>query len=337
MASSPVHSKLKSALIGDATSISQVFSAGRLERLQELTDLQGELVPSPSLVENLPRLAEVEVIFGTWSMPEFTPQVLAAMPKLKAVFYAAGSVRYFGLPLLEKGITLVSAWRANAIPVAEFTLAQILLATKGYFHNVAEYVHPDVLFTAHRGRGNFGETVALLGCGAIGSKVAEYLRNFHLQVKVYDPFLSDERAAALNVTRVSLPEAFAEGYVVSNHLPDLPETRSSLTRSHFASMRKHATFINTGRGITVDEAALIEVMQERPDLTALLDVTHPEPPQAGSLLYTLPNIHVTTHIAGSLGDEVIRMADYCFEDFLRWRSGQQPLYEVTLAQLQTMA
>jgi len=337
MAHTPVYPKPKSILIGDAKAALQVFSGGRLERLRELTDLQGDVIPPADLAENLHGLAEVEVIFGTWTMPEFTPQILAALPKLKAVFYAAGSVGYFGRPLLEQGITLISAWQANAIPVAEFTLAQILLATKGYFHNVAEYITPDVLLTAHRGRGNFGETVTLLGCGAIGSRVAELLKNFHLQVKVYDPFLSDERAASLNVTRISLEDAFKEGYVVSNHLPDLPETRFSLTRHHFASMREHATFINTGRGITVDESALVEIMQKRPDLTALLDVAHSEPPHAGSPLYTIPNIHMTTHIAGSIGDEVVRMADYCLEDFLLWRSGQKPRYQVTLAQLETMA
>ena len=337
MAHTPVYPKPKSVLIGDEKAARQVFSAGRLERIRELTDLQGDIIPTKELAENLHRLGEIEVIFGTWTMPEFTPQILAALPKLKAVFYAAGSVGYFGRPLLEHGVTLISAWQANAIPVAEFTLAQILLATKGYFHNVAEYTTPDSLFTAHRGRGNFGETITLLGCGAIGSRVAELLKSFHLKVKVYDPYLSDERAASLNVTRVSLEDAFEEGYVVSNHLPDLPETRFSLTRPHFASMREHATFINTGRGITVDEPALVEVMQERPDLTALLDVAHPEPPLAGSPLYTTPNIHVTTHIAGSIGDEVIRMADYCLEDFLLWQNGQKPRYEVTLAQLQTMA
>jgi phosphoglycerate dehydrogenase-like enzyme len=279
----------------------------------------------------------VEVIFGTWSMPEFTPRVLDSLPRLKALFYAAGSVNYFARPLMERGVLIVSAWQANAIPVAEYTLAQILLATKGYFHNVAQYTTPDVLFTAHRGRGNFGETIALLGCGAIGSRVAEHLKSFHLTVKVYDPFLSDERATALGVSRASLEQAFAEAYVVSNHLPDLPETRGILSREHFQSMRPHATFINTGRGITVDEPALIEVLQERPDLTALLDVAHPEPPPVESPLYTLPNAHLTTHIAGSIGDEVIRMADYCLEDLALWQSGKAPRYSVSLAQLQTMA
>lgn len=69
-------------------------------------------------------------------------------------------------------------------------------------------------------------------------------------------------------------------------------------------MRQGATFINTGRGAQVDEAGLIEVFKRRPDLTALLDITCPEPPEDGSELYTLPNIHLSSHIAGSKNDEV---------------------------------
>jgi phosphoglycerate dehydrogenase-like enzyme len=64
--------------------------------------------------------------------------------------------------------------------------------------------------------------VALLGAGQIGRKVIELLRPFHLRVVVFDPFLSEEDAAVLSVERVSLAEAFKQGYVVSNHLANLP-------------------------------------------------------------------------------------------------------------------
>jgi phosphoglycerate dehydrogenase-like enzyme len=155
---------------------------------------------------------------------------------------------------------------------------------------------------------------------------------------VWDPFLSDEQAAELGVEKVSsLMEAFQRGFVVSNHLANVPETRGLLTGEHFASMRKNATFINTGRGATVVEEDMIRVFQERDDLTALLDVTYPEPPVEDSPLYTMPNVHLTTHIAGSLGDEVVRMADYAIEEFQAWTQGQPLRYAVTLEMLPTMA
>lgn len=71
--------------------------------------------------------------------------------------------------------------------------------------------------------------------------------------------------------------------------------------------------------------------------TALLDVTFPEPPPAKSELYRLPNIHLTSHIAGSLGDEVVRMADYCIEEFRNWQASKPLRYSVSLMMLETMA
>jgi phosphoglycerate dehydrogenase-like enzyme len=106
-----------------------------------------------------------------------------------------------------------------------------------------------------------------------------------------------------------------------------------MTEAHFLSMRQGATFINTGRGAQVNEAGLLAALQARPDLTALLDVQHPEPPEAGSPLYTQPNIHLTSHIAGSLNDEVLRMPDYMIEDFKRWQAGKPLLYQVDPASL----
>ena len=115
---------------------------------------------------------------------------------------------------------------------------------------------------------------------------------------------------------------------MSNHLPDKPATVGLMTEAHFRSMRPGATFINTGRGAQVNEAGLIKAMQTRPDLTALLDVQYPEPQVAGSPLYTQPNIHLTSHIAGSLNDEVRRMPDYMIEEFKRWQAGEPLLYQV---------
>jgi phosphoglycerate dehydrogenase-like enzyme len=171
----------------------------------------------------------------------------------------------------------------------------------------------------------------------IGRKLIELLKPFTLKVVVVDPHLSDADARTLGVAKVSLEEAFADALVVSNHLPNLPELRGVLNEPLLASMRPGATFINTGRGAQVDEAAMAKVFAARPDLTALLDVTNPEPPEADSPLYRLPNVRLSTHIAGSLGDEVIRMADWMIEEFLAFQSGRPLRYAVTAEQLRTMA
>jgi len=261
------------------------------------------------------------------------------LPNLKAVFHAAGTVRYFAQPLMQRGIQVFSAWQANAIPVAEFTAAQIVLSGKGYFRNTAEYRLGMDEGVPFRGPGNFGETVALLGAGQIGRKVVELLRSFQLEVIVFDPFLSEEAARELGVEKVSLGDAFRRGLVVSNHLANVPATVRMIKRGHFESMRSNATFINTGRGATVDQEAVAHVFRERPDLTALLDVLAwgDEDRASRELLFELPNVRLSSHIAGSQGNEVVRMADYMIEEFQRWEQGLPLRFLITAGLLERMA
>lgn len=299
--------------------VDYVYSEAQRKQIAEVTDLMPEIVNAGNF--DSVDLKDVEVIFSTWGMMCFTDEQLDRMPNLKAVFYGAGATDYFARPLLARGIKVISAWKANAIPVAEFVLAQIILSMKNYFSNNWN--------NKFAGPGCYGETVALIGAGAISSKLQEMLKVLNMNLNVLVIPSRPERRT------VSLEEAFRTAYVVSNHLPNREDNQKVLTREMFASMRQGATFINTGRGAQVDEAGLIEVLKARPDLTALLDVTFPEPPEAGSELYTLPNVRLTTHIAGSLNDEVHRMADYVIGDYLHFAAGEPLEHEVTEEMLMT--
>ena len=288
-----------------------VYSEEQKKKIAEMTDLM-ETVITPDNFNDLD-LSEVEVFFSTWGMMCFSDEQLARLPKLKAVFYAAGATDSFARPLFKHNIKLSSAWRANAIPVAEFTVAQIILSMKNYFSNTWE--------NRFAGPGCYGETVALIGAGAISQKVQELLKNFNLNVIVV-PSRPERRT-------ISLEEVFKTAYVVSNHLPNRDDNKNVITKEMFESMRHGATFINTGRGAQVDEAGMIEVLKKRPDLTALLDVLVQEPPAEDSELYKLPNVRLSSHIAGSLNDEFHRMADYAIDDFVRFANGEELLNEVT--------
>jgi phosphoglycerate dehydrogenase-like enzyme len=153
----------------------------------------------------------------------------------------------------------------------------------------------------------------------------------------YDPFLSKERADALGVKHVELEELFSTAQVVSNHLANNKQTKGMLNRKLFEKLVPFATFLNTGRGAQVVEDDLVQVLQARPDLTAVLDVTYPEPPEADHPFYTLPNCFLTPHIAGSLGDEVVRMAEYMAEELAAYLAGTPTRYEVSEKMLETMA
>ena len=305
--------------------VNTVYTAEQRQKIAELTDLMPEIVESQNFDSF--DLSEVEVIFSTWGMMNFTPEQLDRMPKLKAVFYAAGATDYFARPLLKRGIRVFSAWLANAVPVAEFTVAQILLSMKNYFNHTAALKCKENWQRDKIGPGAYGETVALIGAGAISTKVQELLKGYNLNVIVI-PSRKERRT-------ISLEEAFRTAYVVSNHLPNREDNQKVLTKEMFASMRQGATFINTGRGAQVDEEGMCEVLKDRPDLTALLDVTCPEPPGNDSPLYKLPNVHLSAHIAGSWNDEFHRMADYMIEEYNRYVAGEEALYEITEKVLMT--
>ncbi len=278
---------------------------------------------------------DTEVIFSTWGMPSFDKnEIENYFPNLKAVFYSAGSVQSFARPFLDAGVRIFSAYSANAVPVAEFALAEIILANKGFFKAIKKKsTREDVSGY----KGNFKATVGIVGAGMIGSLLIEKLRGFDFEVLVYDPFLSDSRADRLNVKKVTLYDIFSRCEVVSNHLADNEETKGIFNKHLFELMPPYSTFINTGRGAQVVESDLIEVLKKRPDLTALLDVTYPEPPLEDSTFYSLDNCIITPHIAGSMADEVGRMAEYMTEEFERFSKGEECKYEVTLQMLKTMA
>jgi phosphoglycerate dehydrogenase-like enzyme len=179
--------------------------------------------------------------------------------------------------------------------------------------------------------------IGIIGAGMIGKMVISKLKDYRLEALVFDPFLPEETAAQLGVKKVTLLELFRECQVVSNHLANNDQTKGMLDGKLFESMLPYATFINTGRGAQVVEQDLIRVLKDRPDLTAILDVTYPEPPEPESPLYTLENCILTPHIAGSSGNEVRRMGEYMKEEFQSFLQGNPCRYEVTLEMLETMA
>ena len=323
----------------DGDVVDYVFARGRRRQIGEITDLHPVVITSENFAAEASQLHDLRVIFSTWGMPRLTGDQLAELPRLEAFFYAAGSVKKLAGPFLDRDITVVSAWAANAISVAEFCLGQILLSCKGYFRNTRDCSTPEGNHqkTAFHGHGAYGEKVAIIGAGQIGRQLIRLLKPFRLKILVVDPYLSEPEADDLGVTKVTMEQAFSDAYVVSNHLPNLPALQRVLDGNLFASMRRDATFINTGRGAQVNEAELIAVLKKRPDLMALLDVTDPEPCLPDCEFYRLPNVRISSHLAGAHDDEVVRMADTVIEEFTRWQNGDPLRYEITRHMLNRMA
>jgi len=298
----------------------------RAQLAEQLTFL-----PSVHSMDDLRECANVRWLFSTWGMMPLSEEDIAKyFPHAEAVFYAAGSVQHFARPFLARGIRVFAAYAANAIPVAEFTVSQILLANKGYFQSLG----------ASRKEcfpGNYNCTIGILGAGAIGSLVIRMLRAHELRILVYDPFLTDSSAKDLGVEKTDLETIFSTCQTISNHMANNEQTRNLLGYSLFSRMLPNATFINTGRGATVVETDLVHAMTEEPQRVALLDVTVTEPVPESHPFRALSNVFLTPHIAGSMSNEVARMGVYMKDEWQHVSTGQPALYEVTHDMLATMA
>ncbi|MFD9487850.1 hydroxyacid dehydrogenase [Streptomyces sp. NPDC059991] len=281
-----------------------------------------ELVaPAPAVAA---ALAEAEVLLTCWGAPPLTAEVLASAPRLRAVVHAAGSVKHHITEACwERGIAVTSAAAANALPVAEYTLAAILFAGKRVLASAQRYAElraPHDWLREGDGTGNYHRTVGLVGASRIGRRVIELLRPFDFRVLLHDPYVAAAEAARLGVELVALDELCARSSVVSVHAPQLPATEHMIGARQLAAMPDGATLVNTARGSLVDGPALLgELLSGR--LHAVLDVTEPELPSRESPLYDLPNVLLTPHIAGSLGNELHRMADLALDEVERFAAG----------------
>lgn len=303
----------------------RLFDPASRANLADVADVAPIVVSDAATPEAAGLLAEAEVLLTCWGAPSIDAAVLAAAPRLRAVVHAAGSVRGIVTPACwDRGIAVSTAASANARPVAEYTLAMILLAGKqaleirdryraerrSYFWQL-EY--PDA--------GNYGRTVGIVGASRIGRDLIRLLAPHDMRVLVYDPYLSAEEAHELGVDRVGLDELCAASDIVTVHAPELPSTRNLIDRAHLALMRDGSTLINTARGSLVNTAALLDELSTG-RINAVLDVTEPEVPPADSPLYTLPNVVLTPHIAGSIGTELRRLGASAVAEIGRYARGE---------------
>ena len=283
--------------------------------------------------------SKVGALFTGWDSPKLDAALLGMFPALRVVFHAGGSVKFIVTDQFwEKGVRITTTARANAVPVAEFTFAQIILSLKHAWRSAhvtrdrRSFVRNDAVVPSC-----YGSVVGIISASLTGRMVAERLRHLDVRVICHDPFLSARDARTLGVEPCSLDEVFALGDVVTCHTPLLEGTRHLIRERHFASMKSGATFINTARGAIVHELEMLGVLARRPDLFAALDVTDPEPPVEDSPLFNLPNVFLTPHIAGSIGPECLRMGRMIVDEAHHYLAGQPMLGEVLREKLPLLA
>lgn len=285
-------------------------------------------------------LEQIDALITSWGCPPITASVLAKAPRLSLIAHAAGSVKaHVGAECWERGIRITTAAQGNAVPVAEFTLAAILLAGK----NVMAEAHSlQTAKSSYRknpldfSSGNSGGTVGIIGASRIGRLVCDLLQPFDLKVYLADPTISEREAELMGATLLSLPDLMRESRVVSLHAPILPSTLNMIGAQELALLRDGGTFINTARGVLVDHSALrAELVSGR--ISAVLDVTEPEPLADDDALYGLPNVLLTPHIAGSVGNELHRLGDMAVGEVIGLANGLDSEFSITAKVLADMA
>ncbi|MGW2488971.1 hydroxyacid dehydrogenase [Streptomyces sp. NPDC001606] len=324
----------------DPVHLPLLFPPPLMARLRQTCDLDPALVVR-DFADPAARaaLAGAEVLITGWGCPGLDADVLAVAPGLRTVLHAAGSVRSLvGEALWKAGVAVSSAATGNAVPVAEYTLAMILLAGKDAFTHRerfrATHAYPAHAETA--ATGNVGRRVGVIGASRVGRRLLELLRPFDFTVLLHDPYVSPAEAAALGAELLPLDDLLRRSDIVTLHAPDLPETYRMLDAGRLALIRDGGVLINTSRGALVDPDALTgELVSGR--LHAILDVTEPEPLPAQSPLYRLPNVFLTPHIAGSLGNELERLGRIVVEELERLAAGQPLAHEVRHSDLTRVA
>ncbi|MFJ8019471.1 hydroxyacid dehydrogenase [Streptomyces sp. NPDC096311] len=323
-----------------AEHVPQLYPPGSMARIRASVDIDPSLIAGTfddPLVRRV--LRDTEILLTGWGCPRIDASVLEAAPKLHTVVHAAGTVKSMIAPeCWERGLLVSSAASANALPVAEYTLGMIMLAGKDLFAARERY-RAERRFTLAGivpGIGNFGRRIGVIGASRTGRRLIDLLRPFDFRVALADPYVDAGAAAALGVPLVSTDELLRTSDIVTVHAPATPETHHMIGRRELELMPDGAVLVNTARGNLVDTTALVAELRGG-RISAVLDVTDPEPLPADSPLFDLPNVFLTPHLAGSHGNEVARLGLNAIEELERLLAGLPLLHQVDPTELERIA
>lgn len=249
----------------------------------------------------------------------------AAGPNLKVIGKQGAGLDNIDLDAAtERKIRVVYAPGQNAQSVAEMSMFLLLACARR--HNYVDREFRSGNYAVRFGLTDTfelkGKTLGLVGCGRIGRMLATIAKDgFGMNIIGYDPFLTQEQLGDL-LTLVPQDEVFKQADFISLHTPLTPETEHSIGMKQFKMMKRTASLINASRGEVINEAELIQAMQEKVFCCAGLDVTEQEPLPLDSPLYSLDNVILTPHTAASTEQSVIRCCEVVANDICAVLKGE---------------
>ncbi len=233
------------------------------------------------------------------SATKATPKLLEAADNLKVIARAGIGVDNVDIPAAsKKGVIVMNTPFGNSITTAEHAIALMFAVARQLPEANASTQAGKWEKSKFMGTEITNKTLGLIGAGNIGSIVANRALGLKMKVIAYDPFLSEERAAKIGVTKVELDELLAKADFITLHVPLTDKTRGILNAEAIAKMKKGVRIINCARGGLVDEAALAEALKSGQVAGAGFDVYEVEPAK-DSPLFGLPNVVCTPHLGAS--------------------------------------
>ncbi len=233
------------------------------------------------------------------SATKVTPKILAAAENLKVIGRAGIGVDNVDLPAAsQKGVIVMNTPFGNSITTAEHAISLMMA--------VARQI-PEASASTHAGKWEksrfmgvelTNKTLGVIGAGNIGGIVCDRALGLKMKVLAYDPFLTEERAAQLGVTKVELDDLLPRADFITLHVPLTDKTRNILSRENIAKLKPGARVINCARGGLVDEDALADALKQGHIAGAGFDVFAVEP-ATDSPLFGLPNVVVTPHLGAA--------------------------------------
>ena len=258
-----------------------------------------------------------------------TDDVLRAARKARTVQTLAAGYDSLNLRLMrELEIPCCNNGGANSLAVADHAVMLMLAVYKRLVDSDTS-TRVGLWNASISGLNTFemaNKLVGIVGFGSIGRQVAKRVRGFDARVQYYDPFPPPpEVERELGAARVSLDALFETSDIVTIHAPLTPSTRHIASAELIAKMKPTAILINTSRGPTVDESALIAALREWRIAGAGLDVFEEEPPAFDNPLLVMDNAIVTPHSAGTTWDTWFRRAEFAYRNMQGVWNGDPPM------------
>ena len=282
--------------------VSDKVSQGGLQPLHDDARFRVVQVDDPSDAEFERVLSDAHGLIVR-SATKVDAAMLGRAPALRVVGRAGVGVDNIDLEAAtERGVAVLNAPAGNTVSAAELTLALILSAVRRVAQADGSMRRGEWARSRFQGAELRGRTLGLVGAGRIGGEVARRCRAFGMHVVAYDPYLTVERAAELQVERADLDTLLDRADVLSLHVPLTDATRGMIDADALGRMKPGTYLVNVARGGLIDEAALATALEEGSLAGAALDVYANEPLEEESPLRSAPNLVLTPHLGASTGE-----------------------------------